>query len=410
MSIGYSRKKGIRSAAVFFLAAFLLLSMMSPAWADDTYYATWADFQKSGNPAQTWNDVTNAMDAVLDTARQKFKDGDFDGAYDCVNDAYYGYYETTGFERIAMGYISGARKSEMELQFSACKAVCKDKGSEDDFNKEADKLSSMLHEDANVLDGTSGDSGSSDEDKETLATRLFADKYYANYTEYQKAAEAEGLTKITWNDVVDAMTEVIRTAKQKYADGDAEGAYDCINDGYYGYYEITGFERIAMGYISGSRKSEMELQFSSCKSVTKEGGSTDVFDAECDKLVDMLRHDAHVLECDVSALENDLGYGVGDWVPYLTVDYKVTGSDDQVAAEGTFMEMSASDGPHYGANVKLDKADTYKVEFTFHSPAENGYLIHSDAETGPGGLLEDHFKDGNLTVTYEGWDYTPQEW
>lgn len=296
MSIGYSRKKGIRSAAVFFLAAFLLLSMMSPAWADDTYYATWADFQKSGNPAQTWNDVTNAMDAVLDTARQKFKDGDFDGAYDCVNDAYYGYYETTGFERIAMGYISGARKSEMELQFSACKAVCKDKGSEDDFNKEADKLSSMLHEDANVLDGTSGDSGSSDEDKETLATRLFADKYYANYTEYQKAAEAEGLTEITWNDVVDAMTEVIRTAKQKYADGDAEGAYDCINDGYYGYYEITGFERIAMGYISGSRKSEMELQFSSCKSVTKEGGSTDVFDAECDKLVDMLRHDAHVLD------------------------------------------------------------------------------------------------------------------
>ncbi len=296
MSIGYSKKKGIRRAAVFFLAAFLLLSMMSPAWADDTYYATWADFQKSGNPAQTWNDVTNAMDAVLDTARQKFKDGDFDGAYDCVNDAYYGYYETTGFERIAMGYISGARKSEMELQFSACKAVCKDKGSEDDFNKEADKLSSMLHEDANVLDGTSGDSGSSDEDKETLATRLFADKYYANYTEYQKAAEAEGLTEITWNDVVDAMTEVIRTAKQKYKDGDAEGAYDCINDGYYGYYEITGFERIAMGYISGSRKSEMELQFSSCKSVTKEGGSTDAFDAECDKLVDMLRHDAHVLD------------------------------------------------------------------------------------------------------------------
>lgn len=116
------------------------------------------------------------------------------------------------------------------------------------------------------------------------------------------------------------------------------------------------------------------------------------------------------LECDVSALENDLGYGVGDWVPYLTVDYKVTGSDDEVAAEGTFMEMSASDGPHYGANIKLDKADTYKVEFTFHSPAENGYLIHADAETGPGGLLEDHFGDGNLTVTYEGWDYTPQEW
>ena len=116
------------------------------------------------------------------------------------------------------------------------------------------------------------------------------------------------------------------------------------------------------------------------------------------------------LECDISALENDLGYGVGDWVPYLTIDYKVIGSDKKVAAEGTFMEMSASDGPHYGVNLKLDKADTYSLEFTIHSPAERGYLIHSDSETGPGGLLENHFKDGNLKVTYEGWGYTPQSW
>ena len=116
------------------------------------------------------------------------------------------------------------------------------------------------------------------------------------------------------------------------------------------------------------------------------------------------------LECDVSALENDLGYGLGDWVPYLTVDYDVVGSDGQSAAAGTFMVMSASDGPHYGANVKLDKADTYSVTFTFHNPEENGYLVHIDAETGPGGTFDEYFADGNLTVTVDGWDYTPQEW
>ena len=116
------------------------------------------------------------------------------------------------------------------------------------------------------------------------------------------------------------------------------------------------------------------------------------------------------LECDVSALENDLGYGLGDWVPYLTVDYDVVGSDGQSAAAGTFMVMSASDGPHYGANVKLDKADTYSVTFTFHNPEENGYLIHLDSETGPGGTFDKYFADGNLSVTYDGWDYTPQEW
>ena len=116
------------------------------------------------------------------------------------------------------------------------------------------------------------------------------------------------------------------------------------------------------------------------------------------------------LEADISALENTVGFGVGDWVPYLTVDYKITGSDGNVAAEGTFMEMSASDGPHYGANIALPNADTYSVEFTIHSPEENGYLLHTDAETGPGGSFDDYFADGNLKVTFDGWDYIPQEW
>ncbi len=124
---------------------------------------------------------------------------------------------------------------------------------------------------------------------------------------------------------------------------------------------------------------------------------------------DTEKYDMH-LECDVSAMENNLGYGLGDWVPYLTVDFDVVGTEEGNEAHGTFMVMSASDGPHYGANISLPNADTYTVTFTFHSPAENGYLIHSDAETGPGGLLEDVFGDGNLTVTYEGWEYVPQEW
>ncbi|MBQ8975508.1 MAG: iron transporter [Oscillospiraceae bacterium] len=115
------------------------------------------------------------------------------------------------------------------------------------------------------------------------------------------------------------------------------------------------------------------------------------------------------LECDVSAMDNNLGYGLGDWVPYLTVGYKVVGSNGNTAAEGTFMVMSASDGPHYGANIALPDADTYSLTFTFGSPADNGYLIHSDAETGPGGVLED-IDWSTMTVTYDGWEYVPQEW
>ncbi|MBR7084364.1 MAG: FTR1 family iron permease, partial [Oscillospiraceae bacterium] len=60
-----------------------------------------------------------------------------------------------------MGYIAGSRKTEVELQFSSCKSVAKNGGTEDAFFTELSKLSEMLHTDANKLDGVSdtGESG-----------------------------------------------------------------------------------------------------------------------------------------------------------------------------------------------------------------------------------------------------------
>ena len=115
------------------------------------------------------------------------------------------------------------------------------------------------------------------------------------------------------------------------------------------------------------------------------------------------------LEADISALENKLGYATGDWVPSLTIDYLISDKNGKEVASGTFMPMSASDGPHYGANIKMGDSGSYKLKFTIHSPAEKGYLIHSDKETGPGEVLETYFKDGNLTVEKD-WDYVKQSW
>ena len=92
-------------------------------------------------------------------------------------------------------------------------------------------------------------------------------------------------------------------------------------------------------------------------------------------------YDCH-LELDVSALQNGLGYGTGDWVPYLTVEYKVTKNDGDYEVSGTFMPMAASDGPHYGANIKMDGDGLYTVSFTVKFPDSSTYLIHTD-NTGP---------------------------
>ena len=120
------------------------------------------------------------------------------------------------------------------------------------------------------------------------------------------------------------------------------------------------------------------------------------------------------LEADIhlkpdAAIAYGFGNGEDIWPAYLTVKYEIAKIDGKVVMDGSFMPMNADDGPHYGANIKLPDADTYTVEFTFHSPEENGYLVHTDAETGPGGTFDEYFADGNLTVEYEGWDYTPME-
>ena len=113
------------------------------------------------------------------------------------------------------------------------------------------------------------------------------------------------------------------------------------------------------------------------------------------------------LEADVSGLEgNTLGYGAGDFVPGLTVDYKIALKDGSgTPVTGTFMQMNASDGPHYGANIKLDQAGEYTVTITIHSPQENGWVLHVDPETG----VKGRFWTQPIELTWD-WKYTPQQW
>ena len=120
------------------------------------------------------------------------------------------------------------------------------------------------------------------------------------------------------------------------------------------------------------------------------------------------------LEADIHANEKgtELGYGKGDFVPDLTVNYtiidKSTGKEVEggAATSGTFMQMNASDGPHYGANVKLDKAGTYQLKLSIESPASKGWMLHVDPETG----VKGHFWTEPIEVTFDNWDYTPRQW
>ncbi|MDR3212279.1 MAG: iron transporter [Planctomycetota bacterium] len=111
------------------------------------------------------------------------------------------------------------------------------------------------------------------------------------------------------------------------------------------------------------------------------------------------------LEADISALgENTLGYGAGDFVPNLTVRYKAV-KEGGKTIEGAFMPMNASDGPHYGNNVKLDGAGRYKITFTIESPAKQNYLLHIDNETGVPG----RYWEKPIEVSWD-FDFIPRIW
>ncbi|MDR1708795.1 MAG: iron transporter [Candidatus Accumulibacter sp.] len=116
------------------------------------------------------------------------------------------------------------------------------------------------------------------------------------------------------------------------------------------------------------------------------------------------KSDMH-LEADISAREgNNLGYGAGDFVPNLTVKYKAQKQGGKLI-EGNFMPMNASDGPHYGANVKLDGPGKYKITFIVESPEKQGYLLHVDKETGVPGK----FWKEPIVVSWD-FDFVPRSW
>lgn len=92
------------------------------------------------------------------------------------------------------------------------------------------------------------------------------------------------------------------------------------------------------------------------------------------------------LEADIHALANNAnGFPEGLWMPYLIVKYELTkaGSDEKIAGE--MVPMVASDGPHYGDNVKLRGPGRYRLKYFIAPPGANKqarFGRHVDRATG----------------------------
>ena len=139
---------------------------------DANYYLSYNEFAraaKANNVEITYKEVAKQIGNLLDEGIRRYKAGEAN-YYECFTNSYGSWYETSGFEKKVMAYISGSRVTAVELQFAKVKqAAGSGAGTDVDasvIEKEADALKEMLNVDAEKLDkllglGTDGDSSSS---------------------------------------------------------------------------------------------------------------------------------------------------------------------------------------------------------------------------------------------------------
>ena len=145
-------------AAVLVMLMSIFSSVMSVSAegeADTDYIPTWKDYIAQGGAFDSWNDAANAIDDLMEASIALCKEGKFEDAYTPALNIYNYYYETSGFERAVNGY-SGSEVSKAELQFKTVRKTVKASSSESDIDKiieECEKLSVILHTQANYLDG-----------------------------------------------------------------------------------------------------------------------------------------------------------------------------------------------------------------------------------------------------------------
>ena len=95
------------------------------------------------------------------------------------------------------------------------------------------------------------------------------------------------------------------------------------------------------------------------------------------------------LEADIHATEgNPNGFAKDEFVPYLTIRYRIEPRSGGPPIEGTMLPMVARDGLHYGASVAMPGPGEYRLTYQVEPPSTNGLGRHDDPVTGVAGWWE----------------------
>ena len=247
-------KKVLRLGTSLILSLFLIMQCL-PVFSEEV--------------STRWADASDEIDRYLDTAFEEFLAGNADTAYSNVNDAYFRVYETTGFERQTMSYISGVRKNAVEMQFSACKAAVKKDNTDQEtivsVRSALFKLKSMIREDGNKLAAQQG--GAQSENKFYKGGELVSSDPYPEYSPDPNTAAKYA----SWYEAASLTKELLDTAYLAYLDKDFEAAEDNLNTAFYSVYEESGLAHRIYTDLGVKDREESDRQFSVLRSLIRSG-------------------------------------------------------------------------------------------------------------------------------------------
>ena len=216
-------------------------------------------------PSTRWADAADEIDRYLDAAFESYLDGDAKTAYDNVSNAYFRVYETTGFERQTMSYVSGNRKNAVEMQFSACKAAVKKENTDQEtvisVRSALAKLKAMIREDGNRLAEMQG--GVQSETKYYRRGEPVSTDPYPEYSADPNAA----MKYANWYEAATLVKEGLDTAYLGYLDKDFEAAQDNLNTAFYSVYEESGLSHRIYTELGLKDRQKMDGYFSDLRSL-----------------------------------------------------------------------------------------------------------------------------------------------
>ncbi|MBR1747133.1 MAG: FTR1 family iron permease [Clostridia bacterium] len=139
-----------------------------PMSIDEEYFLTFDEFKKAADAAGvktiTYTEVAKQIGNLLQEGVRRYEAGE-NNYYECFSNAYGFWYESSGFEKKVMAYISGARVTAVELQFAKVKeAAGSGRGTDNSvehIQQQVDALKAMLQTDGKKLDDLLGLSSSS---------------------------------------------------------------------------------------------------------------------------------------------------------------------------------------------------------------------------------------------------------